>query len=357
MGTLGINGLTTPAQPKPDDGVAQRLIANLNNSEKGILHHCYAYAWAVVQGAGGKGNSTAPKDQSAMGKPIGYLDTMIQAGSLHVGDVIYVNKQPGADPASINLAYGPHWFVYMGNGQFADQYGIKQNAAAMNAFVPGREIDSIFHCFNGSPADPPPGALAGSANVSVPHGVNSSHFGGGGSASSLGLPGGSAGSSSTSAPNSGSGVSAPADPPPPITAASNPASPPNNVAQDGANRAETADALGYDSSQMALIWNLLGPLIAELSPEERKKKLEKLKEALKGVDLTDPAALKAVIATLTTTTPVASAPGKPGNPGDPEIQGAPATVSTSTTVSSPPTPVASAPPAGAGASASVAIAK
>jgi hypothetical protein len=77
---------------------------------------------------------------------VGYLDTLIRNGSVRVGDVIYVNRSPGADPSSTNLAYGPHWFTYIGNGMFADQYGVR-GAQAMANFVPGRKIDTIYHCF------------------------------------------------------------------------------------------------------------------------------------------------------------------------------------------------------------------
>ena len=42
------------------------------------------------------------------------------------------------------MRFGPHWFVYVGQGQFADQYGIR-GAQAMSAFVPGRVIDTIYH--------------------------------------------------------------------------------------------------------------------------------------------------------------------------------------------------------------------
>ncbi|MDB5097446.1 MAG: lytic transglycosylase protein [Cyanobacteria bacterium RYN_339] len=185
-----------PPKPKPapkppaqnEDHVAERLIKGLDNSEKGVTHHCFAYAWATVASAGGKGIGSAPQDKSARGKSTAALGEMAKNGELHVGDVIYVNKSPGADPSSTNLAYGPHWFVYMGQGKFADQYGMKQSAAEMDQFVPGRKIDTIYHCFNGSPADPPAGAL--------------DNVGGGGSSSSMGLSNGGGGSS-----NGGGGVS------------------------------------------------------------------------------------------------------------------------------------------------------
>jgi hypothetical protein len=175
------------------------LIQGLNNPEKGVVHHCFAYAWATIRAAGGKDINSAPQDKSARGRPTSALADMVKDGSLHVGDVIYVNRNPGTDPSSTNLANGPHWFVYMGNGKFADQYGVKQSAAEMDQFVPGRRIDTIYHCFNGSPADPPPGMLDSGTAASSPISVN--NVGGGGSASSLSLgPSNGGGGASTSAP-------------------------------------------------------------------------------------------------------------------------------------------------------------
>jgi hypothetical protein len=204
-----------PPKPKPanEDHVAERLIQGLNNPEKGVTHHCFAYAWATVKAAGGKDIGSAPQDKSARGQSTAALADTAQDGSLHVGDVIYVNKSPGADPSSTNLAYGPHWFVYMGNGKFADQYGIKQSAQEMDQFVPGRKIDTIYHCFNGSPADPPAGMLD-----------NVSSVGGGGSSSSLGLSGGGSngggGSSGGGSSGGGGASSAPAASAPAPTSAS-----------------------------------------------------------------------------------------------------------------------------------------
>lgn len=165
-----------------NDNVAQRLIQHLNNPEKGVVHHCFAYAWATVKGAGGKDINSAPQDKSCRGQDIGSLDSMVKSGKINVGDVVYCCKAPGTDPASTNLANGPHWFTYIGNGKFADQYGVK-TGAEMAQFVPGRKIDTVYHCFEGKPADPP-------KDMTDNLGGDSSSVGGGGSPSGMSLGGG-----------------------------------------------------------------------------------------------------------------------------------------------------------------------
>jgi hypothetical protein len=131
----------------PGAATRRKLLAHLNNGYKGVPHHCFDYAWALVTGAGGRGINAAAKSHAGRGHSITYLQTMAADGRLHVGDVIYTNYHPGADPSSLNLADGPHWFAYIGNGQFADQYGVKHGAAAMQSFVPGRKIDTIYRAF------------------------------------------------------------------------------------------------------------------------------------------------------------------------------------------------------------------
>ena len=203
-----------------NDGVAQRLIAGLNNPEKGVQHHCFAYAWNVIRSAGGKGLDSAPKDQSCAGMPASSLGQLAASGKIHVGDVIYTNLKPGADPSSSNLAYGPHWFVYMGNNQFADQYGVKSadEMASTANWAGNAKIDTIFHCFDGNPAAPPAGALAAAGAASSGSSGDSSAVSGGNSPSSLGLPssggssggysGGSSVGSSGGASSAGSAASA-----------------------------------------------------------------------------------------------------------------------------------------------------
>jgi hypothetical protein len=114
----------------------------VNNRHKGVPRACFRYAWTMVGQAGGRGIGRAPVSSAGRWQPVQHLDHLVRTGQVRLGDVIYVNRRPGADPSSTNLAYGPHWFVYVGNGQYADQYGIR-SAEAMAAFVPGRKIDQI----------------------------------------------------------------------------------------------------------------------------------------------------------------------------------------------------------------------
>jgi Tfp pilus assembly protein FimV len=122
------------------------LLAGLRNRFSGVVHHCFDYAWTTVQKAGGRSITAAQETHTGRNMPISHLNTLASQGKLKVGDVVYTSRRPGADPSSTVMAYGPHWFVYLGNDKFADQYGTR-DAQAMQAFVPGRKIDSIFHPF------------------------------------------------------------------------------------------------------------------------------------------------------------------------------------------------------------------
>ncbi|HEY9721197.1 MAG TPA: hypothetical protein V6D47_04240 [Oscillatoriaceae cyanobacterium] len=126
---------------------AQRFnLALARDPYKGSTHGCFRFAWAAVKGAGGKDVNSAKADASYSNEPLSALRSAARSGKLKIGDVIYANRKPGADPSSTNLAYGPHWFVYKGNGKFQDQYGVK-TLAEMEAFIPNRKIDTIYHPF------------------------------------------------------------------------------------------------------------------------------------------------------------------------------------------------------------------
>jgi hypothetical protein len=142
---IQVKGKVKYPGPNPKQ-IARKLRVHLNNPEKGVVHHCFAYAWATVTRAGGKSIGSARQLHAGRWNGLGSLSAMVQKGQIKVGDIIYCNYRPGADPTSTNLAYGPHWFVYIGKGQFADQYGVR-SGAAMNAFVPGRKIDTIYRTF------------------------------------------------------------------------------------------------------------------------------------------------------------------------------------------------------------------
>lgn len=136
----------THHHPAEADPVTQRLQRAQHNRYEHVRHQCFRYAWQQVHDAGGKGIGHAPSDRRDRGQPISHLQTMIDSGHLKPGDVVYANRAPGRDPSSRNLRYGPHWFTYMGNGQFRDQYGTK-TAAQMQHFIAGRRIDTVYHPF------------------------------------------------------------------------------------------------------------------------------------------------------------------------------------------------------------------
>lgn len=142
---------TPPAGPEDGD-LRDRLLAHLNNPSRGIPGKCLKYASQVLVESGGmpmanRDRSQLPQTQEGRGQGLRYLDEMARQGTMKVGDLIYVNKKPGADPRSNNMAYGPHWFIYAGQGQYIDQHGIK-SAAEMQNFVKGRVIDTVFHPFD-----------------------------------------------------------------------------------------------------------------------------------------------------------------------------------------------------------------
>lgn len=126
----------------------KRLRAGLGNANLGGVHQCFAYAWATTNHAGGKPLGQARED--ALYKHGDYdladLPKLVADGKISPGDIVYANTSPGADYSSTNLAYGPHWFVFMGEGRWADQYGVK-TLAEMQATVPGRKLDTLFHPF------------------------------------------------------------------------------------------------------------------------------------------------------------------------------------------------------------------
>lgn len=141
-----------PGVPGPaEDALRERLMANLANPARGKRGKCLRYANDVIVAAGGhavagQARRAVGQTREGRGQPVAYLDTLARNGTLKVGDLIYANRQPGADPSSNDLSLGPHWFIYAGQGQFIDQHGIK-SAAEMARFLPGRQLDTIFHPF------------------------------------------------------------------------------------------------------------------------------------------------------------------------------------------------------------------
>ncbi|MBM3260122.1 MAG: peptidoglycan-binding protein [Candidatus Sericytochromatia bacterium] len=116
------------------------------NPFAGRARECFRFAWHVATRAGGRDVWSANGTKEHRWKSLDHLSAMMRQGSLRPGMVVYANRSPGADPMSTNLAYGPHWFIYMGKGVFADQYG-KTDLAGMKATIPGRMLDEVFDPF------------------------------------------------------------------------------------------------------------------------------------------------------------------------------------------------------------------
>jgi hypothetical protein len=135
-------------KPKPkDDNRAEKYAGKLRSNLHGKYFKtptgCFRYAWNVVARSGGRGIGQATQSREGRGKGTEYLGTMIKDGRVKVGDIVYINRKPGADPTSTILSYKPHWFVYIGDGKFADQYG-ERDAAGMDRMFAGRKIDTIY---------------------------------------------------------------------------------------------------------------------------------------------------------------------------------------------------------------------
>lgn len=134
-----------PKKPPVDKSAkyAKALRSHLHGKYYKTPTGCFRYAWNLVALSHGRsiGNSTVSR--AARGHSPAYLGQMAKDGRLQVGDIVYINNRPGADPTSTILSYKPHWFIYIGNGQFADQYG-ERDAAGMDRMFAGRKIDQIY---------------------------------------------------------------------------------------------------------------------------------------------------------------------------------------------------------------------
>jgi hypothetical protein len=126
-----------------DEKYAKRLNAHLHGAYWKASIQCFRYAWNVVARSGGRSIGQATQSRDGRGKSTAYLGQMVKEGRVRVGDIVYINRKPGADPTSTVLSYKPHWFVYIGNGKFADQFG-ERDAAAMDRGFSGRKIDTIY---------------------------------------------------------------------------------------------------------------------------------------------------------------------------------------------------------------------
>jgi hypothetical protein len=111
---------------------------------------CYrtAVMTANVNGIAGDGH-VWPSSKKYQHKSMNSLKEAIAAGDLLPGMIVYVGRNPGTDPNSLNLANGPHWFTYVGRDnqgidRYSDQYKTDWTLEGMMGLVPGRKVDEIL---------------------------------------------------------------------------------------------------------------------------------------------------------------------------------------------------------------------
>ncbi len=111
---------------------------------------CYrtAVMTANVNGIAGDGH-VWPSSKKYQHKSMSSLKEAIAAGDLLPGMIIYVGRNPGTDPNSLNMANGPHWFTYVGRDsqgidRYSDQYKTDWTLEGMMGLVPGRKVDEIL---------------------------------------------------------------------------------------------------------------------------------------------------------------------------------------------------------------------
>ncbi len=95
-----------------------------------------------------------PENRSYRGRSLASgLKSAIDKGHLKPGMVIYCNNTPGADPSSMNMAYQPHWFTYLGKDssgvpRFSDQYATDFDLSGPRGIAAtyggSRRIDAFF---------------------------------------------------------------------------------------------------------------------------------------------------------------------------------------------------------------------
>lgn len=111
---------------------------------------CYPVSVLTAKNNGSNGDGWSWVETKAYRwKSMEKIEDAIVDKSLKPGMVIYVNTSPGADPASLNMKYLPHWFTYLGKDskgvdRFSDQYTFNSTLQEMIKFVPGRLVDSFF---------------------------------------------------------------------------------------------------------------------------------------------------------------------------------------------------------------------
>lgn len=149
----------TKEQSKPETdapaGFKQRLHRAAVKAQATFDHmkgKCFKTANLIVRWLSGHGIDNYKASESSIGQPIGHLNKLIEIGKLKPGMVIYVSKRPGADENSVIMAYGPHWFTFLGKDEkgiprFVDQYSTQQTVQSLTNMLPGRKIYQVIDPF------------------------------------------------------------------------------------------------------------------------------------------------------------------------------------------------------------------
>lgn len=105
---------------------------------------CFRYSWHVANAMGNTVSNNS--DKSRQGQSLMSLGS----AGLKPGDVVYISKNPGSDPQSMNLSNLPHWAVVVGykNGEpvLSDNWDktITLTAWSQKYGAAGRRVDEIF---------------------------------------------------------------------------------------------------------------------------------------------------------------------------------------------------------------------
>lgn len=95
-----------------DTGIDRRALQRLNDTTFMGPRRCHDRSWYIAEAITGvrSAPSSSAQSRTHQGRPMTDLATM----DLKPGDVIYVSKNPGSDPQSMNLNNLPHWGVVIG---------------------------------------------------------------------------------------------------------------------------------------------------------------------------------------------------------------------------------------------------
>ena len=150
-----------PHSPVDGDGYSSNngrtsyssLSSAADESASGKRGDCYRTAVRTAHNNGASGNGWSwPSTKKHRGESVrSGLRSAISDKSLKPGMVIYINRNPGTDPASMNLQNLPHWMTYLGkdhNGvdRFSDQYRTTMTVdEAADYYGVSRKIDSFYN--------------------------------------------------------------------------------------------------------------------------------------------------------------------------------------------------------------------